>query len=52
MKKLKKIPTFKLVAKEKKFWFNNDTSDYIDWRKAQKASFPNLKPSTLTPQTE
>ena len=45
MKKLKKIPEFKSKAEEKKFWRKNDTSDFVDWKKAERISFPNLKPS-------
>ncbi len=45
MKKLKKIPKFRTEAEERNFWRKNDTSDFIDWKKAEKMSFPNLKPS-------
>jgi predicted DNA binding CopG/RHH family protein len=46
MKKLKKIPTFKNEDKERDFWAIHDSTDYIDWSKAERAIFPNLKPST------
>ncbi|MEK7648566.1 MAG: BrnA antitoxin family protein [Patescibacteria group bacterium] len=49
MKKLyKKISSFKSEAAERKFWETNDSTQYIDWRKAKKTRFPNLKPSTET----
>lgn len=48
MKKLKKIPKFKSEKKESEFWENNDSTEYIDWNNAKKASFPDLKPSTKT----
>ena len=48
MNKLKKIPEFKSEAKEREFWENQDSSDYVDWDKAESASFPNLKLSTKT----
>jgi len=48
MNKLKKLPHFKNVSEEAQFWQNNDSSSYIDWTKAKKAAFPNLKPSTKT----
>lgn len=48
MSKLKKIPEFKNEAEERSFWENHDSSDYLDWDKAQSASFPNLKLSTKT----
>ena len=48
MSKLKRIPEFKSEAEERAFWESHDSSDYVDWQKAQSASFPNLKPSTKT----
>ena len=45
-KKLKPIPKFKSEAEERKFWETHDTTEYFDWSKAVRASFPNLKPST------
>lgn len=45
MKKLKSIPTFKSENEERKFWATHDSTDYIDWSKAKKVKFPNLKPS-------
>lgn len=48
MKKLKKIPKFKNEDEERKFWAKEDSTDYIDWRKSKKSTFPNLKPSTKT----
>lgn len=46
MSKLKPIPTFKNEAEERKFWETHDSTDYVDWSKATRARFPNLKPST------
>jgi predicted DNA binding CopG/RHH family protein len=45
-KQLKAIPDFKNVEEETAFWDEHDSSDYIDWSKAEKAVFPNLKLST------
>jgi len=44
--KLKNIPKFKSEAEEREFWEKHDSTEYIDWSKAKRASFPNLKPST------
>ena len=44
----KKIPKFKNEDEERDFWAEHDSTDYIDWSKAQRAIFPNLKPSTKT----
>ena len=46
MSKLKSIPVFKTEADERKFWETHDSTDYIDWSKAERVRFPNLKPST------
>ncbi len=45
MKRRKSIPRFKSEDKERAFWDKHDSTDYIDWSKAKKAKFPNLKPS-------
>ena len=46
MKKLKQIPKFKNEDQERNFWANHDSTQYIDWSKAKKVNFPNLKPTT------
>jgi predicted DNA binding CopG/RHH family protein len=46
MSKLKAIPRFKTEAEERKFWETHDSTDYVDWSKAERVRFPNLKPST------
>ena len=46
MSKLKRIPTFKTEVEERKFWETHDSADYVDWSTAERARFPNLKPST------
>lgn len=42
----KQIPEFKDEAEERAFWESHDSSEYVDWSKAGRASFANLKPST------
>ena len=44
-KKRKPIPSFKSEAEERAFWEIHDSSDYIDWSKAERVRFANLKPS-------
>ena len=46
--KRKNIPEFKNEDEERAFWAENDSTEYIDWSKAKKATFSNLKPSTKT----
>jgi len=48
MKKIKPTPELKSEAEERAFWEKHDSTDYIDWRKVQKASLPKLKLSTKT----
>ena len=47
-KTLKSIPKFRSEAEERRFWSTHDSSDYVDWSKAQRVRFPNLKPSTTS----
>jgi predicted DNA binding CopG/RHH family protein len=44
----KKIPKFESEDQERDFWSSHDSTEYIDWGKAKRISFPNLKPSTKT----
>ncbi len=44
----KNIPKFRTEAEERRFWQTHDSTDYIDWSKAEIAIMPNLKPSTKT----
>ena len=47
-KKFKKMPAFKNEDEERNFWAVHDSTEYVDWSKAKRAVFPNLKPSTQT----
>lgn len=47
-KKLKEIPIFKNEDDERKFWSSKDSTEYIDWNKAELTVLPTLKPSTKT----
>ena len=44
--KLKSIPKSKTEAQERAFWETHDSTEYLDWSKAQRMRFPKLKPST------
>lgn len=44
----KKIPNFKNEDEEREFWSANDSTGYIDWKKARRVVMPNLKPSLKT----
>ena len=41
----KQIPKFKNEDEERDFWATHDSTDYIQWDKAAKITFSNLKPS-------
>ncbi len=47
-KKLKPIPRFRTEAAERRFWETHDSTDYVDWSKAERMRFPNLKLSTAS----
>lgn len=47
-KKLKEIPKFKNEDEERKFWANNDSTDFVDWNKAESKVLSKLKPTTKT----
>jgi hypothetical protein len=40
-----RIPEFKNEDEEREFWKVHDSTEYLDWHKAERAVFPNLKPS-------
>lgn len=48
MSKAKKTPEFKSEAEERAFWESHDSTEFVDWKQAQRTQFPNLKPSTKT----
>ena len=41
-----RVPRFKSEAAERKFWEAHDSTELVDWSKAKRVRFPNLKPST------
>lgn len=41
-----RLPRFRDEAEEREFWATHDSADYVDWSRARRVSFPNLKPST------
>ncbi len=48
MTESKEIPTFKNEDEEREFWATQDSTEYIDWDKAEVTVLPKLKPSTKT----
>ncbi len=48
MSKLKSMPKFKTEDEEREFWSTQDSTEYINYSKAKRTLFPNLKPTTKT----
>ena len=49
-RRLQAIPKFENEAAERSFWESpgNDSTQYVDWNRAQVTEFRNLRPSTQT----
>ncbi|MDD2809743.1 BrnA antitoxin family protein [Rhodoferax sp.] len=47
-KPLKTIPEFENESQERAYWEANDSTQHLDWTKAKKVTFSNLKPTTKT----
>ena len=47
-KPLKTVPKFANETEERAFWEQHNSTDYLDWTKAQRIVLPNLKPTTKT----
>src|SRR5260221_4990206 len=48
MKTRKRIPKFKDEAAEREFWSREDSTQYVDWSRAQTVTLVNLKPTFRT----
>jgi predicted DNA binding CopG/RHH family protein len=44
----KALRKFKSDDSEREFWAQQDSADFIDWRKAERVILPNLRPSSQT----
>jgi predicted DNA binding CopG/RHH family protein len=42
------IPTFETEADERRFWESHDSSDHVDWSRAERVRLPDLRPSTAS----
>ena len=43
---MKPAPVFTSEAQERKFWESHDSTDHVDWSRAQAVRLPNLKPTS------
>jgi predicted DNA binding CopG/RHH family protein len=46
--KSEKKPKFRDENKEREFWAAHDSTEFVDWKKSRRITFPNLKPSVKT----
>ncbi|MGA2119768.1 MAG: BrnA antitoxin family protein [Bryobacteraceae bacterium] len=46
--KRKPVPEFHSENEEREFWATHDSTEFIDWRSAERRKFPNLKPTLRT----
>jgi predicted DNA binding CopG/RHH family protein len=46
--KAKRIPAFDSEDQEREFWRKHDSSDYVDWKKAERVRLASLRPTTRT----
>ena len=44
----KKMPQFKSEKEERDFWQRHDSTEYVDWKNAERLTLANLKPSVKT----
>lgn len=45
-KRRKPVPAFATEAEERAFWETHDSTEYLDWSKAEPVRLPQLKPSS------
>jgi predicted DNA binding CopG/RHH family protein len=45
---MRKIPKFRNEDQERDFWASHDSTEFVDWRQAERVKLPNLRPTTRT----
>jgi CopG antitoxin of type II toxin-antitoxin system len=43
-KRSEPIPTFESEAEERRFWESHDSTDHLDWSRAERVRLPSLRP--------
>jgi predicted DNA binding CopG/RHH family protein len=46
MRRSKAVPHSKSEAAERRYWETHDSAGHVDWSRAERVAFPNLKPTT------
>ncbi|RMG55667.1 MAG: hypothetical protein D6723_02135 [Acidobacteria bacterium] len=47
-KRIKKVPRFSSEDEERDFWAKHDSTEFVDWSKAENVKLTYLRPSTKT----
>lgn len=47
-RKRRAVPKFVSEEQERSFWARHDSTEYVQWSKGQRRSFPNLRPTLRT----
>lgn len=46
--RMRNVPKFESEDQERGFWASHDSTDFVDWRRAERVKLPNLRPTTRT----
>jgi len=46
--RMRKVPKFESEDQERDFWASHNSTDFVDWRRAERIKLPNLRPTTRT----
>jgi len=46
--RMRNVPKFQSEDQERDFWASRDSTDFVDWRRAERVKLPNLRPTTRT----
>ena len=46
--RVRKVPRFRNEYEERDFWASHDSTEFVNWRQAERVKLPNLRPTTRT----
>ncbi len=46
--RMRKVPKFENENQERDFWASHNSTEFVDWRRAERVKLPNLRPTTRT----
>ena len=47
-KHAERMPAFESEAEERRFWESQNSTDHVNWSRAERVRLPNLRPSTTS----